>query len=442
MSHPARSPLPELIEESLGEAIFLWQRWESELTSLTRNLDEVWSWTEDRLHGALAGVRVAGEDVAAIATPGLASDDIHQIAVSTWLLASTTAANAVPALVKAINEAQGPQLAAIIRALELAGSNPATNAALSAAANALSTHNAERGEAHSAALCRLKTFRRASPGREMVPAFESNVPEHQTHALRAARHLPDQYVEEWISVGLSCSHPQVRQAAIESGVSRGIVSAWNTARDLANGLNASSAPYLRLIGMLGHADDHETVYNALRTPQLQSQAIWALGHLGTRRAVEACLHGMKHEKLARVAAEAYCYVTGAELSRDHLAASEAATEVPTFETDDLDANLVPTAEDLWPLPDADAVRRHWETHQSRFQPDVRYVRGQVANLETLLTAVETGPMLRRPDVALELAAKSKGKYDIEPRAFTARQRTMMTSGRTALSVHSSSRSAR
>lgn len=243
MSHPARSPLPELIEESLGEAQFLWQRWEGELTSLTRNLDEVWSWTEDRLHGALAGVQVAGDGIVAITTPGLASDDVHQVAVSAGLLACATAADAAPALAKALGEAQGPRLAAIIRALELAGSNRA----LSAAANLLSAHDkSERGGSdqgeHSAALCRLKTFRRASPGREMVPAFESNVPEHQTHALRAARHLPEQYVEEWISVGLSCPHPDVQQAAIESGISRGVASAWHAAVDHASRLNAGSAP--------------------------------------------------------------------------------------------------------------------------------------------------------------------------------------------------------
>lgn len=433
MSHPARSPLPELIEESLGEAQFLWQRWEGELTSLTRNLDEVWSWTEDRLHGALAGVQVAGDGIVAITTPGLASDDVHQVAVSAGLLACATAADAAPALAKALGEAQGPRLAAIIRALELAGSNRA----LSAAANLLSAHDkSERGGSdqgeHSAALCRLKTFRRASPGREMVPAFESNVPEHQTHALRAARHLPEQYVEEWISVGLSCPHPDVQQAAIESGISRGVASAWHAAVDHASRLNAGSAPYLRLMAMLGNAEEHEIVYTALRSPQLQSQAIWALGHIGTHRAAESCLHGMKHEKLARSAGEAYCYITGADLNRDHLAATQAAAEVPAFEEDDLDANLVPAAEDLWPLPDIDAVRRHWEALQARFQPDVRYLRGHAANLEALLAAVESGPMLRRPDLALELAAKSKGLYDVEPRAFTTRQRTMMMNARAAL----------
>ncbi|HEY4366072.1 MAG TPA: hypothetical protein VGN07_02475 [Steroidobacteraceae bacterium] len=428
MSHPARSPLPELIEESLGEAIFLWQRWEGELTSLTRNLDEVWSWTEDRLHGALAGVRVAADRTVAIATPGLASDNVHHVAVSAYLLASSTAADAAAALVRSLTTAQGPQLAAIVRALELVGSNATTNRVLGAAANALPEH----GDAHNAALCRLKTFRRAAPGREMVPAFESNVPEHQAQALRAARYLQDQYVEEWIEVGLSCPHPDVQHAAIESGISRRLANAWHAAIERAARLDAGSARYLRIVALLGGAEEHEIVYDALRSAETQTQAIWALGHIGTQRAAEACLHGMKHAKLARHAGEAYCHITGADLNRDRLAVVEAPAEVPAFEADDLDANLVPQAEELWPLPDVDAVRRHWETQQAQFQPGVRHVHGRVANLETLLAAVETGPMLRRPDLALELAAKSHGRYDVETRAFVQRQRTMLASSRIAI----------
>jgi uncharacterized protein (TIGR02270 family) len=426
MSHPARSPLPELIEESLGEAVFLWQRWEGELTSLTRNLDEVWSWTEDRLHGALAGVQVAADQVIAIATPGLASDNVHQVAVSAYLLAST--ADAASAVIRSLTTTQGPQLAAIVRALELVGSNAITNKVLGAAAHALPEH----GEAHSAALCRLKTFRRAAPGREMVPAFESNVPEHQTQALRAARYLQDQYVDEWIEVGLSCPHPDVQRAAIESGISRRVANAWHAAIERAARLDAESAPYLRIVALLGGAEEHEIVYDALRSPSTQTQAIWALGHIGTQRAAEACLHGMKHAKLARHAGEAYCHITGADLNRDRLAVIETPPEVPAFEADDLDANLVPQPEESWPLPDVDAVRRHWEAQQASFQPDVRHVHGRIANIEALLAAVETGPMLRRPDLALELAAKSHGRYDVETRAFVQRQRTMLANGRIAI----------
>ena len=68
--HSAAEPFHDLVQESLREATFLWRRWESELSSLTRNLDEVWSCTEDRLHGALAGVRVGAGGVE-VATNGL-----------------------------------------------------------------------------------------------------------------------------------------------------------------------------------------------------------------------------------------------------------------------------------------------------------------------------------------------------------------------------------
>jgi uncharacterized protein (TIGR02270 family) len=428
MSHPARSPLPDLVEESLGEAVFLWRRWEAELASLTRNLDDIWSWTEDRLHGALAGVRVAGDQVVELATPGLTSDDPYALTVSTYLLASSAAPAAAPTLVKALTSSEPAQLSAMIRALELVGSSAASNRVLGAVASALSAN----GPLHNAALCRLKTFRRAAAGDELIPTFESNVAEHQAHALRAARHLPEGYVDEWVSAGLRCAHPDVQRAAIESGVSRRIPSAWHAVLGLASRLDAVSGPYLRLVAQLGDAGQQEMVYTSLRSEQTQQQGIWALGHIGTRRAVEACLHGMKHAKLARHAGEAYCHITGADLKRDHLAAEEEPAEVPEFEADDLDADLVGDSSALWPLPDVEAVQRHWASVQSRFQPDARYVRGQPASPATLLHAIETGPMLRRPELVLELAVQSNGRFDVETRAFTQRQRAMLASGRNAL----------
>src|SRR6185503_8422596 len=77
------APFQDLVEESFDEAAFLWRRWENELVSLTRNLDEVWSWTEDRLHGALDGVRVGGASTLDLAKDALATDEIDKIAVST-----------------------------------------------------------------------------------------------------------------------------------------------------------------------------------------------------------------------------------------------------------------------------------------------------------------------------------------------------------------------
>lgn len=422
----ARSPLPDLVETSFDEATFLWQRWEAELTSPTRNLDEVWRWTEDRLHGALAGVHVLGNSLVDFCRPHLNGDDPRLITVATALLASRGSADVIDVLGESLVQADAPRLAAMARGLETTGSSQVLSSTAGVLANG--------SPAHQAALCRIKTARSARPGPEMSAAFESGEPELQVAALRSLRFVADEHLQDWLGAGLKSTHLPARLAAIEAGVARNVPAAWTVAIDAVGSANASLAPVLRLIAMLGDAEHHALIHSSLRVPQLQTQALWALGHIGTRHAVELCLQGMRHEKLARAAGEAYCHITGASLERDHLAATQTPEEAPAFEADDLDANLVPTPESLWPLPDADAVRRHWEANQASFQPDVRYIRGRPVNAETLLNAIETGPMLRRSDLVLNLAARTRGAYDVETRAFAARQRVMMARGRSVMSA--------
>ncbi len=419
---PAAEPFHDLVEESLEEAIFLWRRWHDELASLTRNLDEVWSWTEDRLHGALDGVRVGnGLD---LALEGLHSDEHDRIAVCAGVLASSPDQTATEAIVAVLQIAEGETLSATLRGLELLGSNPA----LRAAAQVL----ADRGGAGAAGLCRLKAFRRVAPGPELHVAFTSGIPAAQVDALRAALSLPSRQAAEMIASALRHDDGTVRLAAIEVGMARGMNDAWQSARRTATQLDGAAGPCLPLLAMFGTADDHELVYTALPLPAVQRQAIRALGHIGTVRAIEACLAGMHHDTVARACGEAYCWITGADLVRDRLAADETPPDVPAFEDDDLDANLVPEPDALWPLPDPEAVRRDWLGRRSAFAPEMRHIQGRPASDDLRMALVESGPMLRRPDLVLELRVSTQGRYDVETRAFAQRQRHMMTAGRAAV----------
>ena len=420
----AAAPFRDLVDESFDEAAFLWRRWESELCSLTRNLDEIYSWTEDRLHGALDGVHVGGAVAIDIASEALRSDDIDRATVGAVVLASSADPKASDALVAESSTAKDAKLRAIVRSLEVAGSDHA----LRAAAHLFSTGD----PVHAGALCRLKTFRRAQPGEEMTTAFTSNMPDVQVEALRAARLATDGKADKFVSAGLSHADPAVRYAAVESGLRLRINGAKETAITMAGQRDPVGARCLNLVALFGSSDEHEPIYDALRLPGQQLPAVWALGHVGTIRAVDACVAGMKHEALARGCGEAYCWITGADLERDRLAVQETPPEVPAFEDDDLDANLVPPPEALWPLPDAEAVRKHWLALRSDWPADVRHIRGRRSNGETLLVTIETGPMLRRPDLILELRVKTRGRYDVEPRAFTQRQRQMMAASRTAV----------
>jgi uncharacterized protein (TIGR02270 family) len=418
-------PFPDLVDESLDEAAFLWRRWESELTSLTRSLDEIYSWTEDRLHGALDGVRVAGARAVEVATRELGSEETDRIAVGTAILGSIAEQGAPEAIAAALKGAEGKRLDAILRGLELLGSDQA----LRASASVLTAP----GPSRAGALCRLKLFRRVAPGEEMATAFRSKVPDVQVDALRAVRLLPPESAEQWIVAGLNSEDADVRYTAVESGLALRIEQAWKTATQMAAQHTPAAGRYLKLLTMFGTPEEHEAVYAALRVPDLQVAAIWALAHIGNVRAADACVSGMQHEPIARACGEAYCWITGADLERDTLNVKETPPDAPAFEDDNLDADLVPPPEALWPLPDADAVKKHWLAIRSEWSANVRHIRGKPASGDTLLSLMETGPMLRRPDLALELRVKTRGRYDVEPRAFTGRQRQMMMVSRAAVS---------
>ena len=412
----------DLVEESLDEAAFLWGRWESELTSLTRNLDEVWSWTEDRLLGALDGVRASGPSFIDVATAGLASqDDSRRVTACAAALGASGESASVDTLMRAIESADEARLADIVRGLEVRGTAPA----LRAAAKALRSRGAI-GE-----LSRLKSFHRAKVDDDVAAAMASDAPAAVAAALRAAGLNQSPQFKERVAAHLQHSDAAVRVAAIEAGMRHAMPDAWQAAKKVAGDRNADSLPFLKWMAIFGSADEQSAIFDALRVPALQSAAVWSLGHLGTPRAVELCLRGMSHDAIARACGEAYCWITGADLVRDKLARIEESPEPPEFENEDLDANLVPSAEDMWPLPDADAVRAHWAERASAFAPDVRHTQGRPVTPDVLLDMIETGPMVRRPDLAFELAVRTQGQYDVETRALTTRQRQMMARGRDA-----------
>jgi uncharacterized protein (TIGR02270 family) len=422
-------PYWDLVDQSLEEAAFYWKRWEADLQSLTRNLDEVGSWTEDRLAGALDGVRVAGGRVVEVTQAALEGEDLAARTVAAHVLAARTSEPAREALAAAVREAAGEPLQAMARGIETAALD-GTFAPVTAAL-------AGGGPEHAAALCRIKAFRRAAPGKEAMAALESNVPRLQAQVLRALGFSGDEpFVARYVSWGLKSESAQVRRAAIAAGIRRRDAGAWDAAIELIGQRHPDCAPFLSCVAALGSPEERELVLASLREPALQQAALFALGYIGTPRAIEISLAGMRDAKLARAAGEAYCAITGAELARDHLAAPDPAESPspPPLEDDDLEADLVPKPHELWPLPDLTAVQRHWQGVRGNFGADVRHFRGRPVDLETLLAALESGSMLRRADLALELAVRTGGKYDLEPRAFAQAQRTLMRAGRARLAA--------
>ena len=117
----ASGPFPDLVEENLDEAAFLWGRWEAELGSLTRNVDEIWSWTEDRLSGTIDGLLVARGDLfARVIERALSLKDLAFHTVAAHVLTVAPDSEARSQLAALLCEAQGGSLAAMLRGIEVA----------------------------------------------------------------------------------------------------------------------------------------------------------------------------------------------------------------------------------------------------------------------------------------------------------------------------------
>lgn len=423
----AAGPFPDIVEENLDEAAFLWGRWESELASLTRNLDEVWLWTEDRLNGAIDGVLVAGEPLFSRVIEGaLSVKDLSFHTVAGHLLTVAQDPESRPRLATLLCEAQGANLDATVRGIEVSQ----LDGTFSTVTRAL----LKKSPRHCAALARIKSFQRARLGEELKLAYETDSVPEQVTAMRAAGYLPEPDIKSWVHRGLEHADAAVRIAAVESGIRQRQKSAWQAAREVAASKEPGSSGMLRLVAMFGKPADHPIVYDALADDGLARGALWALGHVGTREAVEHSLTAMQDPKRARLAGEAYACITGIDLARERLTAREAddAPSLPPFEEDDLSADLVPHREDLWPLPDPAACAAHWARVSGQFAANTRYLRGKPFELNGLMAAIDNGPMLRRGDYALELYVRTTGACDVETRAAGATQRRMIAEARARL----------
>ena len=230
-------------------------------------------------------------------------------------------------------------------------------------------------------------------------------------------------------------NPAAALSAIESGLRLQMPGAWAAVRERASKPSVTDASVLRFAAALGGAEEFRAIAQAVAQEPLRAAALFALGHVGTADAVEICLAHMTDPKSARAAGEAYCAITGAELDRDSLALVEPEPETPTFEEDDLEVNLVPRPQDLWPLPDVEAVQMHWSGMRGRFEPGIRYLLGQPRDAQSLLRAMDSAPTLRRADWIFELTARTAGKIDVEPRAFRATQLRQTQAARAALGAN-------
>lgn len=418
----ARAPAPlwSLIEDSLDEAEFLWRRWEDALSSHAQDLDGVSFWIEERLFGSLEGVRVGAEPaLEQLLVPALDAEDPFRATAAAYLLATETAPRAFQSLVHAMRSAAPERLGIFERALSLSHSDLLLAR--------LDRELAGVGPALGASLLDARTFQGREPTTAVSDALGSGEPLLQAAALRALRFGAPQLGMNAVTTACRSADAGVVDAAMESGLILGSAEAWSVCRQRA----AAPAPAPRarlLLGLLGTERDQASLYDALTLETSRHEAMFTLGFAGTCAAADAAVQCMREPALAQLAAEALCAITGLDLEAEHLLAPEAidAPEEPIpFEQEDLDADLVPTADELLPRPDVEGVERWWRANAGRFRPGERYLRGRPLDFTRLYAALRDEPMRRRHAIALELSVRTHGRLQLQTRTFSAEQRRQL-----------------
>ncbi|WP_031432426.1 TIGR02270 family protein [Methylomarinum vadi] len=177
--------------------------------------------------------------------------------------------------------------------------------------------------------------------------------------------------------------------------------------------------------------DGQTVKSSLKVlaenQETLRQAIKGVGFSGDPRYVPWLIQHMQEPKLARVAGESFSFICGVDLAYQDLECDlpEEAAAGPNENPEDEKVALDPD-EDL-PCPDANLVLQWWQDNSHRFNPEYRYIYGQVNSEQQCQTVLFSGTQRLRQLAAMILALRQPRQKVFETRAPGKRQQALLGS---------------
>jgi uncharacterized protein (TIGR02270 family) len=151
-------------------------------------------------------------------------------------------------------------------------------------------------------------------------------------------------------------------------------------------------------------------------PGSERIAIHGMGALGDSASIPRLLEWMKQPPLARVAVEAFTFITGAHLADLDLDGNRPEGFEAGPNEDALDENVSMDPDDGLPWPDVAKVSRWWSANQGRFPKGVRHLCGKPITMEWLQEVVLKERQRLRTAAALELLIRNPKQPMIETRS--------------------------
>jgi uncharacterized protein (TIGR02270 family) len=407
----------DVVEESMDEAEFLWRRRLWLLDAHEGRVRDAATWAEERMLGALHGVRVAGDEgVDPLLTPALASDEIDRAAVAAFVLGALGTSRAWDLVERSLLAAPGPASDALIRGVGLLGPRPALAGKLAALLDA--------GKPGSqAVVLALLAEWAADPGSKLSSWLASADPDLLVAALRAIPGNTGAKFHPQILRNLNDPEPRVQIAAVQRGLVLRQPAAWSTCLALFERPTPALAPLLPLVAVSGEPRSLALLRAAIAVKELARDAVFSLGEHGTAEAAETAVELMAGDQHAALAAASFAAITGVDLRAEHLVKPESPDSSSGGDADSPEAAERRSAspDDDLPAPDVGALIGWWRKNQSRFPPRARFIRGQPARWSVVRDTLENGPPARRHALACELEVRTEGRFRLATRALAGDQ---------------------
>jgi len=151
----------------------------------------------------------------------------------------------------------------------------------------------------------------------------------------------------------------------------------------------------------------------------QRLAVIGAGIIGDPALIPCLINQMNIPALARVAGEAFNFITGVNISEQELEGSWPEGFEAGPNDDPKDPNVEMDPDENLPWPDEKKISAWWTANQSKFKPGARYLLGKPMTKDHLQSVLQTGLQRQRAAAALALAIMEPGKplYNVSAPAW-------------------------
>jgi uncharacterized protein (TIGR02270 family) len=155
-------------------------------------------------------------------------------------------------------------------------------------------------------------------------------------------------------------------------------------------------------------EGHEFLQQLSNARDGERLRIMGCGFIGTVRYVPWLIEQMPNARFARIAADAFVSITGADFNLDQLEAMPPADFEDGPTEDPADENVEVPEDAALPWPDVARIESWWQKNKSRYNGSTRYFLGQPVTTQWCMEVLRTGFQHRRVTAAQYVSLHNPG----------------------------------